>query len=99
MVIFLFIFFTEVQQRLVDRPAGERRLRHRLHPQPTEAGKHPASAGAEKRSLPQVSVRLVETSRVAVKRRQQGDRKEGTRRFRRNGGVGFVFRGRETLQG
>lgn len=47
----------EVQQWLVDRPSGERRLRHRLHPESTEAGKHPTPAGAEERTLPRVSQR------------------------------------------
>lgn len=47
----------EVQQWLVDRPSGERRLRGRLHPESTEAGKHPTPAGAEERTLPRVSQR------------------------------------------
>lgn len=46
---------TEVQQWLVDWPSGEGRLWHRLHPEPTEAGEHPAPAGAEKGTLPRVS--------------------------------------------
>lgn len=45
----------EVQQRLVDRPPGERRLRDRLHPESAEAGKHPTPAGAEEGTLPRVS--------------------------------------------
>lgn len=46
---------SEVQQRLVDRPAGEGGLRDRLHPQPPEAGEHPPPAGAEERTSPRVS--------------------------------------------
>lgn len=47
----------EVQQRLVDWSSGEGRLRHRLHPEPAEAGKHPTSAGTEEGTLPRVSSR------------------------------------------
>lgn len=53
--LFFIFHFTEVQQRLVDRPSGEGRLRHWLHPEPPEAGKHPTPAGAEERTLPWVS--------------------------------------------
>lgn len=47
---------SEVQQRLVDRPAGEGRLRRRLHPESSEAGEHPPAAGAQERTPPWVSV-------------------------------------------
>lgn len=46
---------SEVQQRLVDRPAGEGGLRDRIHSQPSEAGEHPPPAGAEEGTSPRVS--------------------------------------------
>lgn len=42
----------EIQQRLVDREAGEGGLRDRLHPQPAAPGEHPHPAGAEEGPLP-----------------------------------------------
>lgn len=42
----------EVQQRLVDRAAGEGGLRGRLHPQPCQTGEHAAAAGAEDEAEP-----------------------------------------------
>lgn len=49
---FLFGFFSEIQQRLVDRAFGEGRLRGGLHPQPGQTGKHPPAAGAEDETKP-----------------------------------------------
>lgn len=50
------VFFSppgaEVQQRLVDRAAGEGGLRGGLHPQPRQAGEHAAAAGAEDEAEP-----------------------------------------------
>lgn len=51
----IFLQSAEVQQWLVDRPSGERRLWNRIHPESSQAGEHPTPAGAEERTLPQVS--------------------------------------------
>lgn len=88
----------------MDRPPGERRLRHRLHPEPSEAGKHPTSAGTEERTLPWVGrgggldenwdVRGQEVEESAAA--EIVEKTHGSNGTKRVGGFGGVLR-RETL--